>query len=54
MKTVFINGSPKKKLSVSSYIFGIVRLMVRGEIVAEQVRNAGDYERILRGVRTNH
>lgn len=51
MKTVFINGSPKKKLSVSSYILGIVRLMVRGEIVAEQVRNAGDYERILKSIK---
>ena len=47
MKTVFINGSPKKKLSVSSYILGIVRLLVRGEVVKEQVRNSEDYERIL-------
>ena len=31
MKTVFINGSPKKKLSVSSYLLGAVRLLVRGE-----------------------
>lgn len=30
MKTVFINGSPKKKLSVSSYVLGIVRFPVRG------------------------
>ena len=47
MKTVFINGSPKKKLSVSSYILGIVRLLVRGEVVSEQVRNVGDHERVL-------
>lgn len=47
MKTVFINGSPKKKLSVSSYILEIVRLPVRGEVVKEQVRNAGDHERVL-------
>ena len=47
MKTVFINGSPKKKLSVSSYLLGIVRLLVKGEVVKEQVRNEGDYERIL-------
>ena len=33
MKTVFINGSPKKKLSVSSYLLGAVRLLVRGEVV---------------------
>ena len=50
MKTVFINGSPKKKLSVSSYILGIVRLLVRGEVVKEQVRNSGDYERILNSI----
>lgn len=28
MKTVFINGSPKKKLSVSSYLLGVVRFLV--------------------------
>ena len=50
MKTVFINGSPKKKLSVSSYLLGIVRLLVRGEVVKEQVRNSGDYERILNSI----
>lgn len=50
MKTVFINGSPKKKLSVSSYILFIVRLLVKGEVVKEQVRNAGDYERILNSI----
>ena len=50
MKTVFINGSPKKKLSVSSYILGIVRLLVRGEVVKEQVRNSGDYEHILNSI----
>ena len=50
MKTVFINGSPKKKLSVSSYILGIVRLLVRGEVVKEQVRNSEDYERILNSI----
>ena len=51
MKTVFINGSPKKKLSVSSYLLGIVRLLVRGEVVTEQVRNAKDHERILNSIR---
>ena len=51
MKTVFINGSPKKKLSVSSYLLGIVRLLVRGQVVTEQVRNAGDHERILKSIK---
>ena len=51
MKTVFINGSPKKKLSVSSYLLGIVRLLVRGEVVTDQVRNAKDHERILNSIK---
>ena len=51
MKTVFINGSPKKKLSVSSYLLGIVRLLVKGEVVTEQVRNTKDHERILNSIR---
>ena len=51
MKTVFINGSPKKKLSVSSYLLGIVRLLVKGEVVTEQVRNAKDHERILNSIK---
>ena len=51
MKTVFINGSPKKKLSVSSYLLGVVRFLVRGEVVSEQVRNSGDHERVLNSIR---
>ena len=51
MKTVFINGSPKKKLSVSSYLLGIVRLLVKDEVVTEQVRNAKDHERILNSIK---
>lgn len=51
MKTVFINGSPKKKLSVSSYLLGIVRLPVRGEVVKEQLRNKNDHERILGSIK---
>ena len=51
MKTVFINGSPKKKLSVSSYLLGIVRLFVRGEVVSVQVRNEGDHKRVLESIK---
>ena len=51
MKTVFINGSPKKKLSVSSYLLGIVRLCVRGEVMTEQMRNTGDHERVLKSLK---
>ena len=31
MKTVFINGSPKKKLSVSQYLVFMQGLSVKGE-----------------------
>lgn len=51
MKRVFINGSPKKKLGVSSYLLGVVRFLVRGEVVSEQVRNSGDHERVLNSIR---
>ena len=51
MKTVFINGSPKKKLSVSSYLLGLIRLFVRGNVVKEQIRNTNDYKRVLESVK---
>lgn len=51
MKTVFINGSPKKKLSVSSYLLGVVRLLVRGNVVKENVRNKNDHARILQNIK---
>ncbi len=51
MKTIFINGSPKKKLSVTSYLLGIVRLLVRGEVVSEKVRNASNHERVLQSLK---
>lgn len=47
MKTVFINGSPKKKFSASSYFLNVQRFWVRGKIVKEKLRNKNDYERIL-------
>lgn len=51
MKTVFINGSPKKRLSVSSYLLGSLALLVRGEIVKEQLRNQSDHGRILESLK---
>ena len=51
MKTVFINGSPKKKLSVSSYLLRAVRFFVRGEVVSEQVHNVGDHARVLKNIK---
>lgn len=47
MKTVFINGSPKKKLSVSQYLIFMQSLSVKGEKVKEHLRNQRDHERIL-------
>lgn len=47
MKTVFINGSPKKKLSVSQYLIFLQSMSVKGEKVKEHLRNRSDHERIL-------
>lgn len=52
MKTVLINGSPKRKLSVSSYLLGILRLWVRGGVVKEQIRSKKDHERVLEHIKT--
>lgn len=51
MKTVFINGSPKKKLSVSSYLLAVQHFFVRGEKVKEKLRGRGDHQRILESIR---
>ncbi len=47
MKTVFINGSPKKSFSASSYFLGIQRFFTGGIAVKEKLRGKADYERIL-------
>ncbi len=47
MKTVFINGSPKKRLSASSYFLFLQRLFVSGEKVSETLRTPADHARIL-------
>lgn len=51
MKTVFINGSPKKKLSVSQYLVFMQGLSVKGEKVKEHLRNSSDHERILTAIK---
>ena len=51
MKTVMINGSPKKKLSVSAYLISIVRVLIRGTVVVEQIHNQGDHKRVLEAVK---
>ena len=51
MKTVFINGSPKKKLSVSQYLVFMQSLSVKGEKVKEHLRNQSDHKRILSAIK---
>ena len=47
MKTVFINGSPKKKFSASAYFISVQKLFVGGQKVKEVLRNKKDHDRIL-------
>ena len=47
MKTICINGSPKKRFCASSYFLFLQRLFVGGEKVNEHLRTKGDYQRIL-------
>ena len=47
MKTVFINGSPKKRFCASAYFLFLQRLFVSGEKVTEHLRTKGDCQRIL-------
>ena len=47
MKTIFINGSPKKRFCASSYFLFLQRLFVGGEKVTEHLRTRGDCQRIL-------
>ena len=47
MKTICINGSPKKRFCASSYFLFQQRLFVGGEKVNEHLRTKGDYQRIL-------
>lgn len=51
MKTVLINGSPKRKLSASSYLLGMMRLLIKGDVMTEQVRGKQDHERVLNSIR---
>ena len=47
MKTVFINCSPSKHFSASSYFIFLERLFVSGEKVTETLQTKSDHERIL-------
>ena len=51
-KTVLINCSPKKKLSVSGFIMRCAGLMIRGEKEYLHLRTPADRERILQALKT--
>lgn len=47
MKTVFINGSPKKRFCASAYFLFLQRLFTGGQAVTEKLRTPADHSRIL-------
>ena len=47
MKTVFINGSPKKRFCASAYFLSLQRLFTGGQTVTEKLRTPADHSRIL-------
>ena len=48
MKTIFINGSPKKKFSASAYFLSVQKFFVKGEKISEVLRSKKDHDRILK------
>ena len=51
MKTVFINGSPKKRFCASGYFLFLQRMFTGGEKVTEKLRTPADHGRILEQLR---
>ncbi len=47
MKTVFIDCSPKTKLSASGFIMGLTKIFVLGTKKKEKLRTPADHERVL-------
>ena len=47
MKTVFINGSPKKRFSVSSYFLNLQSIFVSGQNVFLKLRTKSDHKKIF-------
>ncbi len=52
MKTVFINCSPKRRLSASSYFLFLQRLFTGGKQVTEKLHTPADHGRILEQLST--
>ena len=48
MKTVFVNGSPKKRFCASAYFLFLQRLFVGGKKVTLKLRTPADHEPILK------
>ena len=51
VKTVFINGSPKKRFCASSYFLFLQRMFVSGEKVTETLRTPADHDRVMEQLR---
>jgi len=51
MKTVLINGSPKKKFSASAYFLSVQKCFLKGKKVCENLRNEKDHARILNALK---
>ena len=51
MKTVFINGSPKKKFSASAYFLGVQKFFVKGEKISVNLRSKADYDSVLNSLK---
>ena len=47
MKTLMINASPKKKMSVSAYFLSVLKFFTFGRVTKEHLRNQGDHARLL-------
>ncbi len=47
MKTIFINGSPKKKFSASAYFLSVQKFFVKGKKISKCLRNKADHDSIL-------
>lgn len=47
MKTVFINGSPKKRFSASDYLGKLQSIFVKGQTIFVKLRTKNDYQKIF-------
>ncbi|MBE6351007.1 MAG: hypothetical protein E7062_09735 [Spirochaetaceae bacterium] len=50
MKTIFLNCSPKKKFSASSYFIFLQKLFIKGKKISLNLNSPYDYEKILSSI----